>query len=223
MWNKMFRELWIEIPNMELWGSIPGGGCEFFSLTLCPDQLWGLNKPPIQWLPGTLSLVWGDWGVELTAQLHLVPRSKDAWSYTSTPQYVFTSCCLVDHRGNWQYSRSQVCGNLNGAQITISYTPILKASVWIRKRWICYQDDYTITTSTYYSSSEIDYLIFSLGYGLDDRGSRVRFSAGAVNFSLQLLVRNASGAHPASYPMGTMSSFQGGKVARAWCWPLPSI
>jgi hypothetical protein len=30
---------------------------------------------------------------KLTINLHLV-RSKNAWSYTSTPQYVFMACCL---------------------------------------------------------------------------------------------------------------------------------
>jgi hypothetical protein len=51
-------------------------------------------------------------------------------------------------------------------------------------------------------------------HGLDDRGSRVRFQAGAGNFSLHYRVQNGSGAHPASYPMGTMDSFPGGKAAR---------
>jgi hypothetical protein len=32
-----------------------------------------------------------------------------------------------------------------------------------------------------------------------------------------------TGAHQASYPMGTRGSFPGGKVARAWSWPLTSI
>jgi hypothetical protein len=50
-----------------------------------------------------------------------------------------------------------------------------------------------------------------LGYGLDDRGSRVRFPAGGGNFSLLNRVQNGSGAHPASYPMGTRSSFLGVK------------
>jgi hypothetical protein len=53
------------------------------------------------------------------------------------------------------------------------------------------------------------------GYGLDDRGSRVRFPAGAGNFSLHQRVQNGSGTHPASYPMGTGGSFPGGKAARA--------
>jgi hypothetical protein len=52
----------------------------------------------------------------------------------------------------------------------------------------------------------------ALGYGLDDRGSRVRFPAGAGNFS-QHHIQNGSEAHPASYPMGTRRSFSGGKAA----------
>jgi hypothetical protein len=63
----------------------------------------------------------------------------------------------------------------------------------------------------------------SLGYGLDDRGSMVRFQAGAGNFSFHHRVQNCSGAHPASYPMVTMGSFPGGKVAGSWSWPLTSI
>jgi hypothetical protein len=55
----------------------------------------------------------------------------------------------------------------------------------------------------------------ALGYGLDDRGSRVRFPAGAGNFSLHHRFQNGSGAHPASYPMGTGGSFSGGKAAGA--------
>jgi hypothetical protein len=38
----------------------------------------------------------------------------------------------------------------------------------------------------------------ALGYGLDDRGSKVRFPAVAGNFSLHQRVQNGSGAHPAS-------------------------
>jgi hypothetical protein len=51
----------------------------------------------------------------------------------------------------------------------------------------------------------------ALGYGLDDRGPRVRFPAGAGNFSLHHRVQNGSGAHPFSYPMDTRGSFPGVK------------
>jgi hypothetical protein len=47
----------------------------------------------------------------------------------------------------------------------------------------------------------------------DDRSPRVRFPAGTENFSLHHRVQNGSGAHPASYPMGTVGSFLGGKAA----------
>jgi hypothetical protein len=53
----------------------------------------------------------------------------------------------------------------------------------------------------------------ALGYGLDDQGSRFRFPAGTGNFFLHHRVQNGSGAHPASYPMGTRGSFPGGKAA----------
>jgi hypothetical protein len=54
----------------------------------------------------------------------------------------------------------------------------------------------------------------TLGYGLDDRCSRVRFPVGAGNVFLHR-VQNGSGAHPASYPMGTRGSFPGNKAAGA--------
>jgi hypothetical protein len=53
------------------------------------------------------------------------------------------------------------------------------------------------------------------GYGLDDRNPRVRFSARAGNSSLNHRVQNGSGAHPASYPIGTRGSFPGDKTAGA--------
>jgi hypothetical protein len=53
----------------------------------------------------------------------------------------------------------------------------------------------------------------ALGYGLDDWGSRVRFPAGAGNFSPHHRVQNGSEAHPTSYPRGTGGSFPGVKAA----------
>jgi hypothetical protein len=53
------------------------------------------------------------------------------------------------------------------------------------------------------------------GYGMNDRDSRVRFPAGAGNFSLHHRVQNGSGTHSASYPMGTRGSFPGSKAAGA--------
>jgi hypothetical protein len=55
----------------------------------------------------------------------------------------------------------------------------------------------------------------ALGYGLAERGFRVRFPAGAGSYSLPHRVQNDSGSHSASYPMGTRGSFSGAKAAGA--------
>jgi hypothetical protein len=52
------------------------------------------------------------------------------------------------------------------------------------------------------------------GYVLNDRSSEVRFPAGARNFFLLHRVQTGSGAHPASYSVGTRDSFPGGKNGR---------
>jgi hypothetical protein len=56
------------------------------------------TQPPIQWVPGALSL-----GVKRPVREadHSSASSaevKTAWSYTSTPQYAFMAWCLVKHR-----------------------------------------------------------------------------------------------------------------------------
>jgi hypothetical protein len=48
-------------------------------------------------------------------------------------------------------------------------------------------------------------------YGLGDRAIEVRSPTGA-DFSSSPCVQTGSGAHPASYPMGTGGSFPGGEA-----------
>jgi hypothetical protein len=55
----------------------------------------------------------------------------------------------------------------------------------------------------------------ALGHGLNERRSRVRFPAGAGNFSLPHRVQTGSGANQPSYPVGTSGSFPGGKAVGA--------
>jgi hypothetical protein len=51
--------------------------------------------------------------VKLTTHLHLVPRSKHAWSYTSTPQYSFVAWCSVKkHRDTFTFYLS-MCTPIN--------------------------------------------------------------------------------------------------------------
>jgi len=51
----------------------------------------------------------------------------------------------------------------------------------------------------------------------------LRLPAAVWKFSFHHCVQNGSGAHTASYPMGTKSSFSGSKAGEAWSWPLTSI
>jgi hypothetical protein len=49
-------------------------------------------------------------------------------------------------------------------------------------------------------------------YGLDDRAIEVLSPTGAEDFSSSPCIQTGSGAHPASYPMGTWGPFPGGKA-----------
>jgi hypothetical protein len=62
------------------------------------------TQPPIQWVPGALSLGVKQLGHEA---YHLSPSSakvKNVWSYTPTPHYVFMAWCLVKHRDNFTFT-----------------------------------------------------------------------------------------------------------------------
>jgi hypothetical protein len=71
--------------------------------------------------------------------------------------------------------------------------------------------DLITLTIIFYKSRDSSVRI-AVGYGLDDRGSSVRFPTGAGSFSLHHRVLNASRAHPASYPVSIRVSFPGGKA-----------
>jgi hypothetical protein len=72
-----------------------------FLFTTASRTALGPTQPPLQWVPGALSL-----GVKRPEREgdHSPPSSaevKNSWSYTSTPQYVFMEWCLVKHMDNF--------------------------------------------------------------------------------------------------------------------------
>jgi hypothetical protein len=78
-------------------------GLGIFLFTTASETAVGPTQPPIQWVPGALSL-----GVKWPRREadHSALSSADvnnAWSYTSTPQYVFMAWCLVKHRDNFTF------------------------------------------------------------------------------------------------------------------------
>jgi hypothetical protein len=80
-WAGRAQSVWRLATGWRVRGSKPGGGRDFpqpFTPALGPTQL------PIQWVQG-LSRDESGRGVVLTTQLHLAPRLKKEYSYTSTP------------------------------------------------------------------------------------------------------------------------------------------
>jgi hypothetical protein len=63
--------------------------------------------------------------MRLTTHLHLVPRSKNAWSYISPPQYAFMECCLVKRRNNLAFYLSPFTVHYNVHKIP-PLAPILR-------------------------------------------------------------------------------------------------
>jgi hypothetical protein len=57
------------------------------------------------------------------------------------------------------------------------------------------------------------------GYGLDDQGAEVWVPVGQ-EFLLLHVVQIDTGAHPASYPLGTGGFFRESKAAGAWSCPF---
>jgi hypothetical protein len=84
-------------------------------------------------------------------------------------------------------------------EMTNSYKNLVGKS---KRKWsrmgICYRLEDNIKMDRIRHKSRDSSVDIALGYGLDDWGSRVRFPAGAGNFSLYYRVQNGSGAHPTS-------------------------
>jgi hypothetical protein len=57
--------------------------------------------------------------------------------------------------------------------------------------------------------------VYRLGYWLDNRGIRLRLAIETRDFSLPHKVKTSSGAHSASYTVGTCGYFPSGKAAGA--------
>jgi hypothetical protein len=79
-------------------------GLGIFLFTIASRTALGPTQPPTQWVPGAFSL-----GVKRPGREadHSPPSSaevKNAWSYTSAPQYAFMALWLVKHRENFTFT-----------------------------------------------------------------------------------------------------------------------
>jgi hypothetical protein len=78
-------------------------GLGIFLFTTASRTALGTTQPPIQWVPGALSLGVKRPGREVDNSLPSNAKIKNAWSYTSTPQYVFMAWCLVKQRDSFTF------------------------------------------------------------------------------------------------------------------------
>jgi hypothetical protein len=78
-------------------------GLGIFLFTTVTRTALGPTQPPIQWVPEALSLGVKRPGREADHSPPYSAEVKNAWSYTSTPQYVFIAWCLVQHRDSFTF------------------------------------------------------------------------------------------------------------------------
>jgi hypothetical protein len=76
--------------------------------TVSNTALWPA-QPPIQWVPAVLSPGVKRPRREADHSPATSAEVKNAWSYTSTPQYVFMAWCLVRHRDNFTFTFYEEC------------------------------------------------------------------------------------------------------------------
>jgi hypothetical protein len=80
---------------------------EYRSFSLChkhPKMALRSTQPPTQWIPGDLSVGVKEPGCEADRYPLSSAEVKSAWSYTSTPSYVFMAWCFIKTQGQFYLS-----------------------------------------------------------------------------------------------------------------------
>jgi hypothetical protein len=108
----------------------------------------------------------------------------------------------INHTGTWS---REYCRDLS-----------VWSSVWVSctVRFILWPPDTNSSNVDHQYRAVVAQSVYRLGYGLDDRSSIPGKGNDGIFFLFVTRVQTSSGAHPASYPTDTMSSFLGGSSAR---------
>jgi hypothetical protein len=104
-------------------------GLEIFLFTTTSRTALGPTQPPIQWVPGALSLGVKQPGREAD---HSPPSSTEVKEcvelYLHSPQYAFMAWCLVKHRDNFTFTQAMYLlwrwwgtGNSSNRRLIVSY------------------------------------------------------------------------------------------------------
>jgi hypothetical protein len=136
--------------------------------------------------------------------IYIIPRMHNFSGSWLTPDQILMTNLISIFLGHYLWTLSTSLFEKFTVCSLYSYTQIL---------------EYLIRSSMCKFESRDSSVGIATGYGLN---ARVRFPA-VKDFSLLHSIQTDSGAHPASYPMGTGGSFPGGKAGEAWSWPLASI
>jgi hypothetical protein len=108
--------------------------------------------------------------------------------------------------------------------VSEQFSPVIKLK-WEFNILICQKEQgpFNCTTS-YIRSKGLDRSWdSSVGIATDYTGWTAQISFPAVQDFLLHSAQTNSGAHPASYPVGTKGSLPRAKVAGVWSWPLTSM
>jgi hypothetical protein len=112
----------------------------------------GPTKPPIQWVPGALSLGVKQPGHEVDHSSPLVPRSRMHGTTPPLPKYVFMAWCLVKHRDNFTL-HSNTRSLLKECYLLL-YSHVINLWLFKVKNWIycnlilCFSGTYFSVTKT---------------------------------------------------------------------------
>jgi hypothetical protein len=103
MYNKNYTHALYHLFNSRLMGIF------LFATAFRPAL--GPTQPPVQWVPGALSPGVKRPGREANQSPPSSVEVKNAWRYTSTPQYGFMTWCLVKHGDNFTCMHTQANEN----------------------------------------------------------------------------------------------------------------
>jgi hypothetical protein len=107
----IYRESWATTWMIGVLGFDSQRGLGIFPFTTVSRTALGHSQPPIQWVPGALSLGVKRPGREADNSPPSSVEVKNAWSYTSTPQYVFMAWCSVKPRDNFTFTLEREIGS----------------------------------------------------------------------------------------------------------------
>jgi hypothetical protein len=133
--------------------------------------------------------------VKLTTHLNLVQTLRICGAITPLSQYVFVVWCLIKHSNKF---------------ISCNIRIVLTGSI-TNLQFISFCNGGSIPILVSMIAQSVERLVTGWTIGVLEFHSR----RGMGDFSLRHHIQTGSGAHPASYPMGTEGYFPGDKAAGA--------